>query len=90
MKDTMQYKYLIKIFTKHLQTKFEIESDKEINDTDELNPHIIDFLGKSDIKWDENDLQYTSTINDFYITYEEVNNGSGQHGIVRKETETRI
>jgi hypothetical protein len=90
MKDTMQYKYLIKIFTKHLQTKFEIESDKEINDTDELNPHIIDFLGKSDIKWDENDLQYTSTINDFYITYEEVNNGSGQHGIVRKETETRV
>ena len=90
MKDTMQYKYLIKIFTKHLQTKFEIQSDKEINDTDELNPHIIDFLGKSDIKWDENDLQYTSTINDFYITYEEVNNGSGQHGIVRKETETRV
>ena len=90
MKDTMQYKYLIKIFTKHLQTKFEIESDKEINDTDELNPHIIDFLGKSDIKWDENDLQYTSTINDFYITYEEVNNGSGQHGIVREETEARV
>ena len=85
-----QYKYLVKIFTKHLQTKFEIESDKEINNTDELNPHIIDFLGKSDIKWEKNDLQYTSTVNDFYITYEEVQNGSGQHGIVRKETETRI
>ena len=28
--------------------------------------------------------------NDFYITYEEVTNGSGQHGIVRKETETRV
>jgi hypothetical protein len=50
-----QYKYLVKIFTKHLQTKFEIESDKEINDADELNPHIIDFLGKSDIKWEKND-----------------------------------
>ena len=83
-------KYLIKIFTKHLQTKFEIESDKEINDANELNLHIIDFLGKSDIKWDQNDLQYSSTVNDFYITYEEVNNGSGQHGIVRKETETRV
>jgi hypothetical protein len=83
-------KYLVKIFTKYLQTKFEIESDKEINDTDELNPHIIDFIGKSDIQWEENDLQYTSTVNDFYITYEEVNNGSGQHGIVRKETETRV
>ena len=83
-------KYLIKIFTKYLQTKFEIESDKEINDVNELNPHIIDFIGKSDIQWEENDLQYTSTVNDFYITYEEVNNGSGQHGIVREETETRI
>ena len=83
-------KYLIKIFTKHLQTKFEIESDKEINDANELNLHIIDFLGKSDIKWEKNDLQFTSTGNDFYITYEEVTNGSGQHGIVRKETETRV
>ena len=85
-----QYKYLIKIFTKYLQTKFEIESDKEINDVDELNKYIIDFLGKSDIKWEENDLQYTSTVNGFYITYEEVTNGSGQHGIVREETEARI
>ena len=85
-----QYKYLVKIFTKNLQTKFEIESNKEINDADELNPHIIDFLGKSDIKWEKNDLQYNSTISGFYITYEEVTNGSGQHGIVRKETETRV
>ena len=84
------YKYLIKIFTKYLQTKFEIESDKEINDVNELNPHIIDFIGKSDIQWEENDLQYTSTVNDFYITYEEVNNGSRQHDTVRQETETRV
>jgi len=86
----MKKKYLVKIFTKHLQTKFEIESDKEINTTDELNPLIIDFIGKSDINWEQNDLQYNSTANDFYITYEEVTNGSGQHGIVREETETRI
>jgi hypothetical protein len=32
----------------------------------------------------------TSTVNDFYITYEEVNNGSGQHDTVRQETETRV
>ena len=83
-------KYLVKIFTKHLQTSFEIESEKEINNADELNKPIIDFLGKSDIKWEKNDMQYTSTSNDFYITYEEVTNGSGQHGIVRKETETRV
>ena len=83
-------KYLVQIFTKYLQTKFEIESHKDINTTEELHPHIIDFLGKSDIKWEQNDLQYTSTMNDFYITYEEVTNGSGQHGIVREETEARI
>ena len=83
-------KYLIKIFTKKLQTQFEIESDKEINNADELNKPIIDFLGKSDITWEVNDLEYHSTTSDFYITYEEVTNGSGQHGIVREETETRI
>ena len=86
----MKHKYLIKIFTKYLQTKFEIESDKEINAVEELHSHIIDFLGKSDIDWEKNDLQYTSTANGFYITYEEVYNGSGQHGTVRKEAETRI
>ena len=83
-------KYLVKIFTKHLQTQFEIESDKEINDADELNKPIIDFLGKSDIKWELNDFRHTGAGNDFNITYEEVNNGSGQHGIVRKETQARI
>ena len=85
-----EHKYIVKIFTKYLQTSFEIESEKEINNTEELNKPIIDFLGKSDIKWEKNDLQYTSTSNGFYITYEEVQNGSGQHGIVCKETETRI
>ena len=85
-----QYKYVVKIFTKYIQTQFEIESDKEINDADELNKPIIDFLGKSDIKWEQNDLQYHGAGNDFYITYEEVNNGSGQHDIVREETQARI
>ena len=83
-------KYLIQIFTKYLQTKFEIESDKEINAVEELHPHIIDFLGKSDIDWEKNDLQYTSTVNDFYITYEEVNNGSAKDGVVREENTVRV
>ena len=86
----MKYKYRIKIFTKVLQTQFEIEVEKEINTVEELHPHIIDFLGKSAISWEKNDLQYNSTTNDFYITYEEVTNGSRQHGTVRQETETRI
>jgi hypothetical protein len=83
-------KYLIQIFTKYLQTKFEIESNKDINTVEELHPHIIDFLGKSDIKWEQNDLQYTSTVNDFYITYEEVNNGSTKDGVVREENTVRV
>jgi hypothetical protein len=86
----MKYKYLIKIYTKYLQTKFETESQTEISDVEELHKPIIDFIGKNDIQWEKNDLQYTSTSNGFYITYEEVNDGSGQHGTVRKETETRI
>ena len=83
-------KYLVKIFTKYLQTQFELESNIEINTVDELHKPIIDFLGKSDIKWEQNDLEYHSTTSDFYITYEEVKNGSGQHGIVREETEARV
>jgi len=83
-------KYLVQIFTKYLQTSFEIESNKDINKVEELHPHIIDFLGKSDIKWEENDLQYTSTVNDFYITYEEVNNGSAKDGVVREENTVRV
>ena len=83
-------KYLIKIFTKYLQTKFEIESNKEINDINELNPHIIDFIGKSDIQWEKNDLQFTSTGNDFYITYEEVKDGPRQDGVVREENTVRV
>ena len=86
----MTHKYLVKIFTKYLETKFEIESQTEINHIDELNKPIIDFLGKNDITWEKNDFQYHSSGSGFYITYEEVQNGSGQHGIVRKETETRI
>jgi|TARA_R100000084_G_C4577420_1_gene112179 hypothetical protein len=87
---TMSRKYLIKIYTKTLLTNFKIEVEKEINTLEELHPHIIDFLGKSDINWERNHMEYASTGNDFYITYEEVNDGSGQHGIVRKETEARV
>jgi len=86
----MKYKYLIQIFTRPLQTKFEIEVDKEINAIEELHPHIIDFLGKSDIHWERNDFRYNSPNNSFYITYEEVADGSREHGAVREEIETRI
>ena len=83
-------KYLVKIFTKYLQTQFELESNIEINTVEELHKPIIDFLGKSDIKWEQNDLQYHSTGSDFYITYEEVNNGSTKDGVVREENTVRV
>jgi len=87
----MTYKYLVKIFTENLHTEFEIESAIEINTANELHKPIIDFLGKSDIKWERNEFRSIAMDrNDFHITYEEVTNGSGQHGIVREETEARV
>ena len=80
-------KYLVKIFTEEVQTEITLESAKEINDEKDLHPLIIDYLGKNDIKWEPNPLQFSGG---YYITYEEVDDGSGQHGIVREETETRV
>ena len=55
----------------------------------QVHKEIIDYLGKNDIKWEPNKLNYNGT-SKFYITYEEVNDGSRQHGVVREETEARI
>jgi len=84
----MKKKYLIKIFTKNLQTQFNVESDKEVESVEEIHKPIIDFLGKNDIDWEPNPLKYTG-VSGFYITYEEVY-GSGQHGVVREETQARV
>lgn len=81
--------YIIQIFTKEWQTKFTIETDSSMLTTGQVHKEIIDYLGKNDIKWTPNKLKYTGT-SKFYITYEEVKNGSGQHGVVREETEARI
>ena len=85
----MTGKYLIKIFTKEWQTKFELETESSMITTAQVHKEIIDYLGKNSIKWEPNKLKYSGT-NKFYITYEEVKNGSGQHGVVRQETEARI
>ena len=88
----MPHKYLIKIFTKALQTEFNVECLKPLNNIDDVHKQIIDFMGKNAIKWDQNPLQFTNTANggEFYITYEEVTNGPEQNGIVRKENTTRV
>ena len=85
----MTGKYLIKIFTKEWQTKFELETESSMITTAQVHKEIIDYLGKNSIKWEPNKLKYSGT-NKFYITYEEVKNGSGQHGVVREETQARI
>ena len=85
----MTAKYLIKIFTKEWQTKFELETESSMITTQQVHKEIIDYLGKNTIKWEPNKLKYTGT-NKFYITYEEVKDGSRQHGVVRSETEARI
>jgi len=78
---------LINIFAYNHHAKFEILAE---DNAKAVELAILDKLGENSIKWEKNDLQFTSTGNDFYITYEEVTNGSGQHGIVREETETRV
>jgi hypothetical protein len=85
----MTGKYLIKIFTKEWQTKFELETESSMITIQQVHKEIIDYLGKNSINWEPNKLKYNGT-NKFYITYEEVKNGSGQHGVVRSETEARI
>ena len=85
----MTGKYKIQIFTKHWQTKFNLETESSMITTQQVHKEIIDYLGKNDIEWEPNKLNYTGT-NKFYITYEEVKNGSGQHGVVREETQARV
>ena len=78
--------YVIKIFTKELQTKFNIQRKEPISQIEDAHKEIIDYLGKNDIEWEPNLLKFTGS---FYITYEEVDDGKQQYGVVRKETETR-
>lgn len=85
----MTSKYKIQIFTKTLQTKFVLETDSSMITMDQVHQEIIDYLGKNAIEWDPNPLKYNGK-NGFYITYEEVNDGSRQHGVVREEDSLRV
>ena len=85
----MTGKYKIQIFTKNWQTTFELETSSSMITMGQVHKEIIDYLGKNDIKWEPNKLRFTGD-SKFYITYEEVHDGSRQHGTVREETEARI
>ena len=86
----MTSKYKIQIFTKTLQTKFVLETDSSMITMDQVHQEIIDYLGKNAIEWDKNSLNYNGGNGGFYITYEEVNDGSRQHGVVREEDSLRV
>ena len=83
-------KYLIKIYTKEIQTKFVTESKKPLNTIEDVHKIIIDYMGENSIEWEPNSLQFngTATGSEFYITYEEVNDGYKQDGIVREKNPT--
>ena len=75
--------YLIKIYTKIVDCKFEIESE-EITTIEQLHKKIVDYLGKNDIKWSPSGVGYTGG---FFITYEEVKRGE-QHNVTLREEVT--
>jgi len=82
-------KYKIQIFTKEWQTKFILETDSSMITMQQVHKEIIDYLGKNTIKWEPNKLKYNGK-SKFYITYEEVNDGTRQHGVVREKDSLRV
>ena len=65
-------------------SNFDLEA---IDSIEGIENAILDKIGEKSIVWEANDF---FDIRKCYITYEEVKNGSGQHGIVREETEARV
>jgi len=58
-------------------SKFDIEAEDSIQGVEQA---VLDKIGQNDIVWEHHDFLDNRKC---LITYEEVNNGSGQHGIVR-------
>ena len=79
--------YVFKIYTKELQTKFNIKRREPISQMKDAHKEIIDYIGKNDIEWEPNLLRYNAG---FYITYEEVEDGRRQNVTVLEETKTRV
>ena len=85
----MRTKYLFKIFTAEFQTKFYIETDSSKLTMSQVHKQVIDYLGKNDIEWEPNLLKYNGA-SKFYITYEEVNDGTKHNVTLRQEDTTRV
>ena len=56
----------------------------------QVHKEIIDYLGKNAIEWEPNPLKFSGTANGsgFYITYEEVNDGTKHDVTLRQEVTT--
>ena len=85
----MRTTYLFKIFTKELQTKFYKQTDSSMLTIGQVHKEIIDYLGKNAIEWEPNKLNYNGK-SGFYITYEEVNDGTKHDVTLRQEDTTRV
>ena len=85
----MRTKYLFKIFTAEFQTKFYIETDSSMLTMSQVHKQVIDYLGKNDIEWEPNPLKFSgnATGAGFYITYEEVNDGT-KHDVTLRQEDT--
>ena len=77
-------KFHVRIRAFGYASDFDLEA---IDSTEGIENAILDKIGKKSIVWEANDF---FDIRKCYITYEEVKNGSGQHGIVREENQTRV
>ena len=70
-------KFRIKIRAYGYVSEFDIEAEDSIESVENA---VLDKIGKNDIVWEHYDFFDNRKC---YLTYEEVNDGSGQHGVVR-------
>ena len=77
-------KFLVNIWAYDHHAKFQVLSE---DNAISLEQSILDKLGDKSINWEYLGNNYNNEIS--RITYEEVDDGKQQYGVVRKETETR-
>jgi len=84
-KDDMQRKkFKVRIRAFGFISDIDIEAEDSCESVEKA---VLDKIGEKSIVWEANDFY---DVRKCYITYEEVNNGSGQHGVVRTEDQTRV
>jgi len=77
--------YLVKIFINGTKIQFSLESEP-LNSTESLYQKVLDFLGKMSKEQIEKSITDKHISNLFYITYEEVVDGSRSSSLQKEET----